>query len=57
MIFLHPVILQNDAQNNSITEGKYNFMRQLQLRSDVSGGKENVLPPWNTQVQLPQPFD
>lgn len=61
MVFIKPIILRNEKDNNQVTDGKYNNVRQYQLdwlRSQEifeQNNMETVLPPLN-QAVLPRPF-
>lgn len=60
MVFLHPVILYNGHDNNKSTQGRYNYMRQTQLRTldalKVKRKDRNLLPPWQFNTKLAIPF-
>lgn len=58
MIFLHPVILYGPRDNEMVTTGKYEFLRQSQLHLDhhTMSTVNPVLPMRRTDVELPKPF-
>ncbi len=63
MIFIKPTILYNSDDATSITNTKYDLIRNAQINwpEDLSSeGKQkalNVLPLWKNNVQLPKPFE
>ena len=63
MIFLRPVILRKPEDNIRVTTGKYNLIRQKQLRSEYDLRKPflleetTALPSIDGQKQLPEPFE
>lgn len=58
MVFLKPIILYNQQNNIDITNGKYNFMRNQEIRWNNGEPIQptNTLPPSPSQVTLPAPF-
>lgn len=59
MIFLHPVILYGPHDNDMVTTGKYEFLRQSQLHLDhdlVQHSVNPVLPIRHSHLELPKPF-
>ncbi len=63
MVFIKPTILHTAEEAVSITNKKYNIIRDDQINwpEDLSSeGKQklqNILPPVDTAVDLPKPFD
>ncbi len=63
MVFIKPVIFQNDNDAMLITHDKYSTTRtaQANYRDDLSKiGKDplnNLLPPWKNSKELPKPFE
>jgi len=63
MVFIHPVILRDAADNMRITGGKYDYIRaqQAMLRERgihlVPDEDSPVAPPLNDYLALPPPFD
>ncbi|MCF6235808.1 MAG: type II secretion system secretin GspD [Gammaproteobacteria bacterium] len=62
MMFLRPVILRDSASTNSISQGKYSYMRAEQLKVQEKGlsmlpNSENpVMPDAQDFFELPPPF-
>lgn len=58
MVFLHPVILHSPEDNDAVTKGRYNYMRQLQLDVTPANAKDkNLLPEWKDYHEIPAPFN
>lgn len=63
VVFLKPIILHNEMENNAVTYTKYENTRNALINwpEDISDpGKqkaENILPLWNNSVVLPTPFE
>jgi general secretion pathway protein D len=63
MVFLHPVILRNNATADSYTADKYNYIRALQLEKDsegvplMSGKGAPHMPDMKQMLELPPPFE
>jgi general secretion pathway protein D len=62
VVFIKPIIVQNDDEAMTISQTKYDIMRNAQenFRQDLATiGDEHVpthLPPWNNKKDLPTPF-
>lgn len=62
LVFLKPTILRNPDDYTSITNTKYNKIRNTQINwpedlSKIPAHAPSVLPPWGTNVELPKPFE
>ncbi|HLB41274.1 MAG TPA: type II secretion system secretin GspD [Gammaproteobacteria bacterium] len=63
MVFIKPIIFQNNDDTMRITETKYNAIRTIQanFRDDLQNiGREPIktlLPPWKNSKDLPKPFE
>lgn len=63
MVFIKPTILYSENDSNSITNTKYDLIRNVQINwpeniSDPAKQKvANILPLRNNSVKLPDPFD
>jgi len=63
MVFIHPVILRDAADNMRITGGKYDYMRTQQILMRESGVNllpdkySPLTPPLNDYLALPPPFN
>ena len=63
MVFLRPVIVRDSVVAESLTHGKYSFIRDQQLKEQarqrgiVSRDQVPVLPDWNYLLSLPAPFE
>ncbi|WP_092389782.1 type II secretion system secretin GspD [Halopseudomonas salegens] len=63
MIFIRPVIVRDSMVAESLTHGKYSFIRDQQLKEQqtkrglVSRDQVPVLPDWNYLLSLPAPFE
>jgi general secretion pathway protein D len=61
--FIKPVIIYNSEQATSITNTKYNDVRQAQINWPVDLSSEgqqklqNILPMWKNNINLPKPFE
>lgn len=59
MIFLRPIILYNDPQGSKLSKGKYEFLRQEQLKLEAGPIPKlvnPVLPITGGELKLPPPF-
>jgi general secretion pathway protein D len=63
MVFLHPVILRDNATADSYTADKYNYIRALQLEKDtegvplMSGKGAPHISDMREMLELPPPFE
>ncbi|OAI49257.1 hypothetical protein AYO45_03095 [Gammaproteobacteria bacterium SCGC AG-212-F23] len=63
VVFIKPIILHSAADSNSITNTKYEEIREEQIhwprniRSDGEQKDETILPPWKDHTKLPKPFE
>lgn len=63
LVFIKPSILHNSEDATTITNSKYNYIREKQIEwpEDLaSEGKqkiENILPPFQKNITLPKPFE
>ncbi|MCL5041379.1 MAG: type II secretion system secretin GspD [Gammaproteobacteria bacterium] len=63
MVFLRPVIVRDSMVAESLTHGKYSYIRDQQLKEQqrqrgiVSRDQVPVLPDWNYLLTLPAPFE
>ncbi|MDR3478875.1 MAG: type II secretion system secretin GspD [Gammaproteobacteria bacterium] len=61
--FIKPVIIYNSEQATSITNTKYNDVRQAQINWPIDLSSEgqqklqNILPMWKNNINLPKPFE
>lgn len=63
MVFIHPVILRNAADNESVTGGKYDYIRSQQMMIRKRGvyllpdQSSPLMRPLKDYLKLPPPFD
>jgi general secretion pathway protein D len=63
MVFLHPVIVRDAAVQDQLTSSKYSYIRARQVAARGRGvlmmpdDTSPVLPPWETLLDLPPPFE
>ena len=62
MIFLRPVIVSTPLDGTNVTDDKYKYIRNLQLKwrydsANIDTPNERVLPPRQFNLPLPLPFD
>ncbi|HSW70309.1 MAG TPA: type II secretion system secretin GspD [Gammaproteobacteria bacterium] len=62
LVFLKPTILRNPDDYTTITNTKYNKIRDVQINwpqdlSKTPARAPSVLPPWQNNTELPKPFE
>lgn len=60
MIFLRPIVIENQAQTNQITKNRYDFMRDVAILNGNDQSEfiaSSTLPMRHNQSSLPTPFD
>jgi general secretion pathway protein D len=63
MVFLNPVIVRDAAVQDQLTSSKYSYIRAQQVAARGRGvlmmpdDTSPVLPPWETLLDLPPPFE
>jgi general secretion pathway protein D len=63
MVFLHPVIVRDQAVQDRLTAAKYSYIRAEQLSARergvlmMSDDEIPVLPPWEELLDLPPPYE
>jgi general secretion pathway protein D len=62
LVFIKPSILHNAEDSNTITNSKYDYIRDKQinwpedLKSEGKQKLENILPPYKKNINIPRPF-
>lgn len=63
MVFLKPIIMHNSNDAMALTNSKYAFIREQQIRWPTDLSREgdqklqNILPLWKNNIVLPKPFE
>jgi len=62
LVFLKPTILRNPEDYTTITNTKYNRIRNTQINwpedlSKTTAKTSPILPPWKNNTELPKPFE
>jgi len=63
LVFIKPTILHSAEDATTITNTKYNTIRNTQIQWPVNLSEQgeqklqNILPPWKNNVELPKPFE
>lgn len=62
LVFIKPTILHNSEESTTITNTKYDYIREKQinwpedLKSEGKQKLENILPPFQKNISIPRPF-